>query len=118
MTQHAPVVIYHNPRCSKSRAALALLRERGIEPVVVEYLKTPPDAPALADLLEHLALPAVAILRHDEALFRREYADRTLSDDELIAAIVEHPELLERPIVRRGARAVIARPPERALELL
>ena len=118
MTQETPVVIYHNPRCSKSRAALALLLERGIEPLVVDYLRSPPDAGTLTALLERLGLPASAIVRHKEELFRREYAGISLSDTDLIAAIVAHPELLERPIVQRGARAVIARPPERVLELL
>jgi arsenate reductase len=118
MTQKTPVVIYHNPRCSKSRAALALLRERGIEPTVIEYLRTPPDERTLVDLLDRLGLPASAILRRKEEAFRLAHADRALSDQELIAVLVAHPELLERPIVRCGSRAVIARPPERVLEIL
>ena len=112
-------VLYHNPRCSKSRAALAILREHQIQPRVVEYLKTPPDARALKELLRKLGLKPRDILRDGEA----EYAalkldDANQRDDELIDAIVQHPILLQRPIVVRGNRAVVARPPDRVKELL
>ena len=108
-------VIYHNPRCSKSRQALELLRRHGIEPVVIEYLKTPPDAAALCSL----GLPARAILRDTE----EEYGALGLSDPrktdaELFEAIARHPILLQRPIVATGKRVVVARPPERVMELL
>ena len=114
-----PIVVYHNPRCSKSRAALALLRERGEEPEVVEYLKTPLDAGALRELLDVLDVPARDLVRSGEAPYRElGLADPAATEDELIAAVATHPVLMQRPIVRRGGRAVVARPPERAAELL
>jgi len=112
------VLIYHNPRCSKSRSALELLRTRGIEPQVIEYLRTPLDERELADLLSRLGLPASALLRRKEALFKRQYGDRELTEAECLKALATHPELLERPIVVRGEHGVLARPPERVLDLL
>ena len=111
--------IYHNPRCQKSREALKLLRERGVEPRVVEYLKTPPDAATLDALLQRLGLEPRALMRRKE----KEYKALGLDDPDLdrarlVAALVEHPRLLERPIVDSGERAVLGRPPERVLELL
>jgi len=111
--------LYHNPRCSKSRGALELLNERGIHPRVIAYLETPPDADDLRELLRMLALPARALLRTGED----EYAslrlvDASLSEETLIAAMVAHPRLIERPIFVHGGRAVIGRPPEQVLELL
>lgn len=110
-------VIWHNPRCSKSREALALLRTQGVEPDVVHYLETPPSVGAIQAALGALALPAHALLRTKEA----EYKARGLSPDDseetLIAAMAVHPGLIERPVVFHGARAVIARPPEALLAL-
>ena len=111
--------IYHNPRCSKSRAALELLRRHNIAPRIVEYLRTPPDAAAIQDLLRKLGLLPRDILRDGED----EYAQLKLdepgrTDADLIDAIVKHPILLQRPIVVRGPRAVVARPPEKVEELL
>ena len=111
------VTIYHNPRCSKSRGALALLREHGIEPEIVEYLKTPLDRDALAALLALLGCRPRDVMRSKEAAYR-EHAVALLGDDEQLAALAEHPILLERPIVVAGARAVVGRPPERVLDLL
>lgn len=113
------LTFWHNPRCSKSRAALALLHERGQAPEVVEYLKTPPDATRIRAVLKRLALPARALLRTGED----RYADLGLADDglsetALIDAMAAHPILIERPIAIRRDRAVIGRPPERVLELL
>lgn len=113
------VTIYHNPRCSKSREALALLRERGLTPDVVLYLETPPDAAGLKTLLRQLDLPARALLRTKEEEYQALGLNNpALSDDALIAAMVQHPRLIERPIVIHQGRAVIARPAEKALELL
>lgn len=111
--------IYHNFRCSKSRAALSWLNERGIKPQVIEYLKEPLTAPAIQDLLIKLGLGARDILRDSEA----EYTTLRLSDSqktesEIIAAIVAHPILLQRPIVVRDNRAIVARPTEKLTELL
>jgi arsenate reductase len=110
---------FHNPRCSKSRAALELLAERGVQPQVVAYLDQVPGVDELKDLLRRLGLPARALLRTGEP----EYAelgldDPSLSEEALLAAMHAHPRLIERPIFVHGDRAVIGRPPERVLELL
>ena len=113
------VTIYHNPRCSKSRQTLALLREHGIEPEIVEYLKTPPDTATLRTILDELGIEARALLRRGEAAYREEgLADETITDDEILDAMLRHPILIERPIVRAGGRARIGRPPEAVLEIL
>ncbi|HEV8694691.1 MAG TPA: arsenate reductase (glutaredoxin) [Lysobacter sp.] len=111
--------LYHNPRCSKSRGALELLREHGIQPRVIAYLETPPSTEELRDLLRVLALPARALLRTGEDEYAALGLDApALSDDELIAAMAAHPRLIERPIFVHGGRAVIGRPPENVLTLL
>lgn len=111
--------LYHNARCSKSRGALELLRERGIEPRIVHYLDTPLDAAHLRALLDLLGLPARDLLRAGEAEYTElGLDDRTLDDHALIAAMVAHPRLIERPVFVHGGRAVIGRPPERVLDLL
>ena len=111
--------IYHNPRCSKSRAALALLQQRGVEPEIVEYLKTPPDRETLTELLRQLGIAPRDLLRKSEAEYRElNLSDPALSDEALIAAMVAHPKLIERPIVVAGGQARIGRPPERVLEIL
>ena len=113
-----PVRIYHNPRCSKSRSACAILAEKGIEAEVVEYLKTPPDRATLSALLARLGLRAEELVRKGEAIVKTEYAGRTMSDEDWLEAMLAHPVLIERPIVVVGERAVVARPPKRVLELL
>ena len=109
--------IYHNPRCSKSRATLALLEERGVEPEVVEYLKTPPDAKRLKALLGRLGISAADLIRKNEKEWKDSGLDSSASEDDLIALMVRHPILIERPIVEVGDRARIGRPPESVLEL-
>lgn len=114
-----PVTIFHNPRCSSSRAALVRLEQAGIEPVVVEYLKTPPSALQLAEIARKAGLHPRDMIRAKEPEFVA--LDRRLSDltaAAAIAAMVEHPVLIQRPIVVRGSLALIARPPERVDELL
>jgi arsenate reductase len=110
--------IFHNPRCSKSRATLALLEERGIAPAVVEYLKTPPSSKELRALLRMLGLPAKDLIRTGEAEWKSSGKSLDAPERELIDLMVEHPILIERPIVVVGDRARIGRPPERVLELL
>ncbi len=113
------VTIYHNPRCSKSRQTLALLRERGIEPRVIEYLKTPPDAGELKRLLGLLELEPRQLMRRKEGVYRElGLDDPTLGEDELIRAMVENPVLIERPIVVADGRAALGRPPENVLAIL
>ncbi|KQQ56839.1 arsenate reductase [Pseudomonas sp. Leaf127] len=113
------LTLYHNPRCSKSRAALELLQARDLAPEVVLYLQTPPDAAHLRQLLDKLGIPARQLLRSGEDEYKSlNLADPSLSDAQLIDAMVAHPKLIERPILVVGDRAVIGRPPENILELL
>ncbi len=113
------LVLWHNPRCSKSRETLTLLREHGVEPRIVEYLKTPPDAGELAHVLDLLGLQPRELMRHKEDAYQAlALDDPTLDRDALIAAMVANPVLIERPVAIRGDRAAIGRPPERVLDLL
>ena len=113
------VTIYHNPRCSKSRATLALLRERGIEPTVVEYLQYPPSADELRRVLGLLGMTPRQLLRRNEKAYAEAgLDDPVLDDDAVIAAMVADPILIERPIVIAGDKAVIGRPPGTALSIL
>jgi arsenate reductase len=113
------ITIFHNPRCSKSRATLALLRERGVEPEIRLYLDEPPGTDELRSILGRLGMTARELLRTGEEEYReRGLADRSLSEDELIAAMAAAPRLIERPIVLAGIRAAIGRPPESVLQIL
>jgi len=111
-------ILYHNPRCSKSRAALALLEERSITPQIVRYLETPLDRQGLETLRRQLGLPPKEWIRKNEAVYREVGLSDQSSDDELLDAMAAHPVLMERPIVVRGERATVGRPPERILDLL
>lgn len=110
--------VFHNPRCSKSRSACALLQEKGIDYQVVEYLKTPPSKEALRAVLAKLGMKPVEIVRTGEAVYKDTYKGKTLDDEAWLDALVDNPVLIERPIVIRGDRAVVGRPPERVLDLL
>ena len=110
--------IYHNPRCSKSRATLALLREHNIEPEIVEYLNTRPDAEEIRTLLDLLGLPARDIVRKGESAFRESGLTPDSPEDDLIALMAAEPIVIERPIVVAGGAARIGRPPENVMELL
>lgn len=111
--------IYHNPRCSKSRATLALLQEHGIEPAVVRYLETPPGAAQLKSITAKLGCSIRDIIRTGEAIYRElGLRDKTLSEAALIDIVAAHPQLLQRPIVIHGKRAAIGRPPENVLAIL
>ena len=113
------VTLYHNPRCSKSREALALLHEKGVEPEIVEYLKTPPDAATQRLLLGMLQLQPRDLMRRKEPEYNELGLDNPdLSDDELISAMVTHPKLIERPIGVSGKKAALGRPPEDILSIL
>ncbi|MDZ3829505.1 arsenate reductase (glutaredoxin) [Pseudomonas monsensis] len=113
------LTLYHNPRCSKSRGALELLEARGLTPNVVRYLETPLSAAQIKALLGKLGISARQLLRTGEDEYKMlQLADTNLSEAQLIAAIAEHPKLMERPILEVGDKAVIGRPPEQILELL
>lgn len=113
------VTLYHNPRCGKSRETLALLRSRGIEPQIVEYLKNPLTASEIETLLAQLGIEPRALLRTGEAAYREAgLADPALGREALIAAMVQYPILIQRPIVVAGGKAAIGRPPEAVLSIL
>ncbi|MCC3862341.1 arsenate reductase (glutaredoxin) [Pseudemcibacter aquimaris] len=113
------VTIYHNPRCSKSRQTMALLEEKGISPVVREYLKDVPTAEELNDILNMLGLEPRDFMRKKEAEYKEAgLDDDSLSRDQLIAGMVANPKLIERPIVIKEGEARIGRPPESVLEIL
>lgn len=110
-------VIYHNPRCSKSREALALLKEENIEVEVVEYLKDVPSEKQLKELVDLLGIKPLQLIRIKEDAFKP-YKDKQLTDKEYISLMVEFPVLIERPIVTKGNKAVIGRPPQLVLDIL
>jgi len=113
------VTIFHNPRCSKSRQTLQLLRDNGVEPTIVEYLQTPPRAKDLKDILGLLGLQPRELMRRKEAEYKDNgLDDASLDDDALIAAMVAHPKLIERPIVLANGKAALGRPPESVLDIL
>lgn len=113
------VTIYHNPRCSKSRQTLALLEEQGVAPTVVTYLETPPSAGELKAILKKLGLGPRDLMRKKEEPYKAlGLADPSLGDDALIQAMADHPILIERPIVVKGAKAALGRPPEQVLDIL
>ncbi|MEN8165895.1 MAG: arsenate reductase (glutaredoxin) [Pseudomonadota bacterium] len=113
------VEIYHNPRCSKSRQALQLLKESGVEPEVVEYLKTPPDRATLEKILEMLGMEPRELMRKKEQAYKENgLADPALTRDQLIDAMIAHPKLIERPIVIKNDKAALGRPPEQVLEII
>lgn len=112
------LTIYHNPECSKSRATLALLRERGLTPRIVEYLQSPPSAAELRAIVAMLGIRPEELVRKGEDIHKSRYAGKTLSDEQWIAAMVRDPILIERPIVVLKDRAAIGRPPEAVLALL
>jgi arsenate reductase (glutaredoxin) len=111
------VTMYHNPRCNTSRKTLALLREKGVEPVIIEYLKTPPSAAELKKILGQLKMPAAKLVRKKEAAAAG-IDPKALSEDALIAAMVKNPIIIERPIVVSGVKAALGRPPEAVLSVV
>jgi arsenate reductase len=116
--QMASFTIYHNPRCTKSRLTLARLEEHGIKPEVIEYLKTPPTAAELTGIVAKLGIEPERLVRRNEEIYKELYAGKELTARQWIEAMVEHPILIERPIVIHGGKAVIGRPPENVDALL
>ena len=110
--------LYHNPRCTKSRLALELLREKGIEPAVVEYLKDVPTEREMEMLLMKLGIKAADPVRKSEPIFKKQYKGLELNEHEWVRVMRKHPELIERPIIVRNHKAVIGRPIENIEELL
>ena len=113
------VKIMHNPRCSKSRATLALLQERGIEPEISLYLESPPDPGEIRAILKKLNMKPRELMRRGESEYAQlNLGDANLNDDALVSAMAKHPRLIERPIVLANGKAAIGRPPESVLEIL
>lgn len=113
------IKIYHNPRCSKSRQTLQLLEEKGIEPEIVLYLENTPSKADLKSILKSLGITARELMRKKEAEYKdNNLADDSLSEDDLIDAMIKFPKLIERPIVVNGAQAAVGRPPENVLEII
>jgi len=113
------IKIYHNPRCSKSRATMELLADNSVNSEVIEYLKTPPSKQELEDILKMLGLEPRQLMRTHEAEYKdNNLADESLSREQLIDAMIQHPKLIERPIVINNGKAAIGRPPESILEIL
>ena len=110
--------IYHNPQCSKSKGALALINQQRMEPQIIHYLQDTPTTEELIELLNMLGMRAIEIIRKNEPIFKERYEGLTLTNDEWITVLVQHPILIERPIVVHNGKAVIARPAEKLLHLL
>ncbi len=113
------VKIYHNPRCQKSRQTLQILKDQGIEPVIIEYLKTPPSAEELDGLLQGLGIEPRELMRKKEDEYQEHgLADESLDRQTLINTMIKYPKLIERPIVVTNGKAIIGRPPEAVLSIL
>ena len=110
--------IHHNPRCSKSRQALSLIQEKGENPKIIEYLKERISIEDLGLLLAMLKIKPIELIRKNEQIWKENYNEKELTDDEIIMAMVENPKLIERPIVVKNGKAIIGRPPEKVLNLL
>ncbi|MEO1515776.1 MAG: arsenate reductase (glutaredoxin) [Bacteroidota bacterium] len=110
--------IYHNPRCRKSRETLQLLEQNGVEADIVLYLQNPPSEAELADIVQKLGIRPEQLVRKGEAIYKEQFKGRVLSDEEWVDAMVRFPKLIERPIVIKGDKAVIGRPPENVLDLV
>lgn len=112
------MLIYHNPRCSKSRQTLQLIEEKGVAPEVVLYLENIPTKSDLKSVLKKLNIPAEKLIRKGEKDYKENFKGKDLSEDEWIDVMIKFPKLIERPIVIEGEKAVIGRPPENVLEIL
>ncbi|MFZ6050710.1 arsenate reductase (glutaredoxin) [Halocola ammonii] len=110
--------IFHNPRCKKSRDTLAILKDENVDPEIVEYLKTPPSEKELETILAKLNLGPQDIIRKGETIFKEKFKGKNFTNGEWITILVENPKLIERPIVVKGNKAVIGRPPENVKELI
>ncbi len=113
-----PVTIYHNPRCSKSRQTLALIQEQGIDPDIIEYLKSPPSEAELDSILTRLGMEPEALMRKGEDEYKQYFKGRDLSRAEAISLMVQYPKVIERPIVVNDGKAAVGRPPEAVLDIL
>ncbi len=110
--------IYHNPRCTKSRETLAILEAKNEEITIIKYLETPPTSKELSDIIKLLAIKPLELVRKNEAIWKENYKGKDLSDKEIIQIMSENPKLIERPVVIKGNKAVIGRPPEKVIDII
>ena len=112
------MIIYHNPRCRKSRETLEIIRKNDVEPEIILYLEQPPNSEEIRDLVRLLGIPPEELVRKTEAIYKEQFKGRDLTEEEWIEALSTYPKLMERPIVVEGDKAVIGRPPENVMALL
>lgn len=112
------IKIYHNPKCSKSRAGLKYLEDKGISAEVIDYIKSPISVKELKEIIKKLGIKPLDLIRKKEDIFVKEYKNKSLTDDEWLNVMAENPRLIERPVVINGNKAVIARPTEKIEEIL
>ncbi len=112
------IKIYHNPRCSKSRQGLQILKDKGVDFEIVQYLKTPPTKEELKEIIKKLDIKPIDLVRKNEKIWKENYKGKELTDDEIIEAMVKFPKLIERPIVVKEDKAVLGRPPENILKIV
>lgn len=112
------LTVYHNPRCSKSRCALDFLNEKGVEYEIIDYLKDSPTKKELKEIIKKLGIKAEDLIRKSEEVFKNNFAGKTLSESQWLDAMVKFPKLIERPIVIKDQKAIIARPTEKILDLI
>lgn len=118
MKSDSPLKIYHNTRCSKSRDVCSILEKKKVKTEVVEYLKTPPTQKELKELLKMLGMKASELVRKGEPTFKENFVDKKMTEAQWLKALAENPILIERPIIVKGNKAIIGRPPEKVLEFL
>jgi arsenate reductase (glutaredoxin) len=111
-------IIYHNPRCGKSRSALTILQEKNVEIEIVEYLKNPPTIQKLTEIINQIGIKPFELIRTGEEIYKEKFKGKIFSDKEWIKIMVEHPILIERPIVIKNNKAIVGRPPEKIIEIL
>ena len=110
--------IYHNPRCSKSRKTLEIIEKKGVEPEIIKYLEEPPSKEELNKLIDLLGIKPEDLVRKTEKIYREKFKGKALTDEAWIDAMIQYPKLIQRPIVVKGRRAILGRPPENVQELL
>ena len=112
------IKIYHNPRCRKSREGLAFIKDNNLDFEEIRYLENPLDKKELAEIIETLGISPIELVRKSESIWKENYKGKTLSDDQIVEAMVKFPKLIERPIVIHGNQAVVARPADKIKDLL
>lgn len=110
--------IYHNPRCSKSRETLRILQEHALKLEIIEYLNNVPTYQELFSIIQYLEITPIKLVRRNELIWKEKFKNKSLSDREIIRAMVEFPKLIQRPIVVKGMKAILGRPPENVLKLI